>query len=70
VKKIGKVWQSKFFRNYVILIRNSINLIKKEDRFINSHTTKVYDPPSSSSRGSSTHSSSSGRSHGGGGRSF
>jgi len=52
------------------LIRNSINLIKKEDRFINSHTTKVYDPPSSSSRGSSTHSSSSGRSHGGGGRSF
>lgn len=55
------------------LIRNSISITKKEDRFINSHTTKVYDPPSSSSSGgggSSTHSSSSGISHGGGGRSF
>lgn len=65
-KTIKKATQAK---NYII--RNSITITKKEDRFINSHTTKVYDPPSSSSGGgSSTHSSSSGSSHGGGGRRF
>lgn len=53
------------------LIKNSINITNKEDKFINSHVSKIYDPPSSSSSGgSSTHRSSSGRSHGGGGRRF
>jgi uncharacterized protein len=65
-KTIKKATQAKHY-----LVRNSFKLTKKEDRFVNTHTTKVYDPPSSSSGGgSSSHSSSSGRSHGGGGRSF
>lgn len=66
-KTIRKATQAK---NYII--QNSINITRKEDRFLTSHTTKVYNPPSSSSSsgGSSTHSSSSGSSHGGGGRSF
>lgn len=64
-KTIKKATEAKQY-----LIRNSINITKKEDKFINSHVSKVYDPPSSSSSGSSTHRSSSGRSHGGGGRRF
>lgn len=50
------------------------NITYREDTFINTYTSKVYDPPSSSSGssggGSSSHRSSSGRSHGGGGRRF
>ena len=50
------------------------NITYREDSFINTYTSKVYDPPSSSSGssggGSSSHRSSSGRSHGGGGRRF
>lgn len=65
-KTIKKATEAKQY-----LIKNSINITKKEDKFINSHVSKVYDPPSSSSSGgSSTHRSSSGRSHGGGGRRF
>ena len=66
-KTIRKATQAKHY-----LVKDSFNLTKKEDRFVTSHTSKVYDPPSSSSSsgGSSTHRSSSGRSHGGGGRSF
>ena len=55
------------------LLEKSIKITRNEDNFINSHLSKVYDPPSSSSSGgggSSTHRSSSGRSHGGGGRRF
>lgn len=56
---------------------NSLKLDVCKDKFIDTHTSRVYDPPSDSSYGgrsggggSSTHSSSSGSSHGGGGRSF
>lgn len=58
------------------LIESSIKFTKIKDHLINSHVSKVYDPPSSSygggssGGGSSTHHSSSGRSHGGGGRRF
>ena len=67
-KTIKKATQANHY-----LIKNSINITNKEDKFINSHVSKIYDPPSSSSGsrgGSSTHRSSSGRSHGGGGRRF
>ena len=66
-KTIRKATQAKHY-----LVKDSFNLTGNEDRFVTTHTSKVYDPPSSSSSGggSSTHSSSSGRSHGGGGRSF
>lgn len=55
------------------LLRNSIIINKRNDRFITTHTTSVRINDSSSSgssgrSGSSTHRSSSGRSHGGGGR--
>lgn len=55
---------------------NKINITKREDQFVNSHTSSIYIPPSESSGGSSGrsggsfHSGSSGRSHGGGGRKF
>lgn len=56
------------------LVNDSFKLNVNEDNFVNTYTSKVYDPPSSSSSGggggSSTHTSSSGSSHGGGGRSF
>ena len=57
------------------LDKETQKITKINDRFITSHTTKTYIPPSdsggsSSSGGSSTHSSSSGSSHGGVGRSF
>lgn len=68
-KNVKKAKQANYY-----LDKNSVNITGKEDNFINSHTTKTYDPPSSSSSssggGSSSHSSSSGSSHGGGGRSF
>lgn len=68
-KTIKKATEAKQY-----LVKNSINITKKEDKFINSSVSKIYDPPSSSSSsshgGSSTHHSSSGRSHGGGGRRF
>lgn len=51
-----------------------VNITKREDRLINSHTTSVYIPPASSSgsgsSGGSFHSGSSGTSHSGGGRRF
>lgn len=51
---------------------DSFELTENEDKFENTHTSRMYIPPSSSSSsgGSSSHRSSSGRSHGGGGRSF
>lgn len=54
------------------IVKNSLKLSVKDDRFINTYTSKVYSPQSSDSGsgGSSTHSSSSGSSHGGGGSSF
>lgn len=66
-KTIRKATQARAY-----LVKDSFQLISQEDRFISTHTSKVYDPPSSSSSGggSSTHHSSSGRSHGGGGRHF
>lgn len=45
-----------------------INITRREDRFITTHTTRVRMSSSSGGGGSSTHRSSSGRSHGGGGR--
>lgn len=66
-KTIKKATQAKHY-----LVKDSFKLTENEDRFITTHTSKVYDPPSSSRSGggSSTHHSSSGRSHGGGGRKF
>ena len=66
-KVIRKATQAKQY-----IVKDSINITQREDRFISTYTSKVYDPPSDSSSGggSSTHSSSSGSSHGGGGRSF
>ena len=72
-KVVRKATQAKQY-----LVNGSVSYSAKEDRFISTHTTRVYDPPSSSSSSSSsssgghssTHSSSSGGSHGGGGRSF
>ncbi len=58
--------------NAMWYLRN-LNITRREDNFVTTHTSKIYDPPSdsgSSGGGSSTHFSSSGRSHGGGGRSF
>ena len=54
------------------LVKDSVVINKRDDRFITTHTTSVRIDDSSSSSGSrggsSTHRSSSGRSHGGGGR--
>lgn len=51
------------------LVKNSVVINKRDDRFVTTHTTSVRINDSSSSGGrSSTHTSSSGRSHGGGGR--
>jgi len=50
------------------LLKDSIVINKRNDRFITTHTTSVRINDSSSSGGSSIHRSSSGRSHGGGGR--
>jgi len=51
------------------LVKNSVVINKRNDRFITTHTTSVrINDSSSSGGGSSTHRSSSGRSHGGGGR--
>lgn len=52
------------------LDQKSINFTTKEDRFINTHTTRTHIPKStgSSGGGSSISRGSSGRSHGGGGR--
>lgn len=55
------------------LVKNSLNLSARDDRFINTHTSRTYSPQSSGGGGgggSSTHHSSSGGCHGGGGRSF
>lgn len=54
------------------VVKNSLNLSAKDDRFLKTYTSKTYSPQSSDSDsgGSSTHSSSSGSDHGGGGRSF
>ena len=56
------------------LVKNSLDLSVRDDKFINTHTSKTYSPQSSgggsSGGGSSTHHSSSGGCHGGGGRSF
>lgn len=52
------------------LIKDSVIINKRSDRFITTHTTSVRINDSSSSGGSSTHSGSSGVSHGGGGRSL
>lgn len=55
----------------IYLVRNSVVINKRSDRFISTHTSSVRINDSSSSGGvsrSSTHRSSSGRSHGGGGR--
>ena len=55
------------------IVKDSFVLHRNEDKFLSTHTSKVYDPPSSSSSsggGSSFHSSSSGASHGGGSRGF
>ena len=58
----------------IYLLKDSIVINKRSDRFITTHTTSVRINDSSSSSsgggrsGSSTHRSSSGRSHGGGGR--
>lgn len=48
------------------LNESAVNITRREDRFITTHTTRVR--MSSSSGGSSRHRGSSGRSHGGGGR--
>lgn len=64
-KTVRKAVQAKQY-----LDKDSFKLTENEDRFVTTHTSKVYDPPSSSGGGSSRHSSSSGSSHGGGGRSF
>lgn len=50
------------------LVKNSVRINKRTDKFITTHTTSVRINDSSSSGGSSIHRSSSGRSHGGGGR--
>lgn len=52
--------------------KKSLKILNRNDKFVNTYTTKVYNPPSSSSGGggTSSHSGSSGISHGGGGRSF
>lgn len=54
------------------LVKDSVIINKRSDRFVTTHTTSVRINDSSSSSGggsrSSTHRSSSGRSHGGGGR--
>ena len=52
------------------LVKDSIIINQRSDRFITTHTTsvRINDSSSSSGGGSSTHRSSSGRSHGGGGR--
>lgn len=53
----------------IYLLKDSVVINKRSDRFITTHTTSVrINDSSSSSGGSSTHRSSSGRSHGGGGR--
>ena len=53
----------------IYLLKDSVIINKRSDRFITTHTTSVrINESSSSSGGSSTHRSSSGRSHGGGGR--
>lgn len=53
----------------VYLLKDSVIINKRSDKFITTHTTSVrINDSSSSSGGSSTHTSSSGRSHGGGGR--
>lgn len=55
------------------LVKDSLKISNKSDKFINSTTTKTRIESSSSSSGgggSSTHHSSSGSSHGGGGRGF
>ena len=52
----------------IYLLKDSVVINKRSDRFITTHTTSVRINDSSSSGGSSTHRSSSGRSHGGGGR--
>ena len=53
----------------IYLIKNSVVINKRSDKFITTHTTSIrINDSSSSSGGSSTHRSSSGRSHGGGGR--
>ncbi len=68
-KTVKKAVQAKQY-----IVKDSLNLTTSEDRFINTHTSRIYSPQSDSSSGggggSSTHSSSSGSSHGGGGRSF
>ena len=66
-RTIRKATQAKEY-----IVKDSFVLNHNEDKFLSTHTSKVYDPPSDSSSGggSSTHSSSSGSSHGGGGRSF
>lgn len=66
-KTISKATQAKMY-----IVNGSFKLTHKEDRFVGTHTSKVYDPPSESSGGggSSSHHSSSGHSHGGGGRHF
>lgn len=50
------------------LVKDSVVINKRSDRFVTTHTTSVRINDSSSSGGSSTHRSSSGRSYGGGGR--
>ena len=56
----------------IYLVKDSVIINKRSDRFISTHTSSVRINDSSSSSGggsrSSTHRSSSGRSHGGGGR--
>ena len=54
----------------IYLLKDSVVINKRSDRFITTHTTSVRINDSSSSGGSSTHSGSSGVSHGGGGRSL
>ena len=52
------------------LLKDSVVINKRDERFVTTHTTsvRINDSSSSSGSGSSTHRSSSGRSHGGGGR--
>lgn len=54
----------------IYLLKDSVLINKRNDKFITTHTTsvRINDSSSSSGGGSSTHRSSSGRSHGGGGR--
>ena len=58
---------------HIYLLKDSVTINKRDDRFITTHTTSVRINDTSSSGGSygggsSIHRSSSGRSHGGGGR--